>query len=158
MKLIDFERKGNVVRFYLGADDCNDYWGDDWNDAPYEHNAETVYDRYVSGYCDVAFPFDSLVLEPCNGTSNSHFSKDDMKKRVCPCVAVVAPEVAGENSSWRMEDYSYWAASGAEGVWRFYFNDHICDAIENGELVGGNPFAPCGTVLYARLCAPKQPE
>lgn len=40
MKIIDFERKGNLVRFYLGDDDLAEWWGDDWNDTPYEHNAE----------------------------------------------------------------------------------------------------------------------
>ena len=62
MKIIDFERKGNVVRFFLGADDCFDYWGDDWDDAPYDCNAGTVYSRFVTGRKDVSFPFDSLVL------------------------------------------------------------------------------------------------
>ena len=42
MKLIDFERKGNLVRLYLG-DDAN-FTGDDWDDYPYEHNASLVYD------------------------------------------------------------------------------------------------------------------
>lgn len=72
MKIIDFERKGNLVRFYLGDDDLVEWYGDDWNDTPYEHNAERVYfaDRYgfsrdeivssmiydmhtLSGYCDM---------------------------------------------------------------------------------------------------------
>ena len=34
MKLLDLERKGNVVRFFLGADDLEKWWGDDWDDAP----------------------------------------------------------------------------------------------------------------------------
>jgi hypothetical protein len=31
MKIIDFEKKGNVIRFYLGADDCvtKYYFGDE---------------------------------------------------------------------------------------------------------------------------------
>lgn len=68
MKIIDFERKGNLVRFYLGDDDLVEWYGDDWNDTPYEHNAERVYDEYIKGYCDMMFPFDDLVLEPCCGT------------------------------------------------------------------------------------------
>ena len=40
-EIIDFERKGNVVRFYLGKN--GEQWGDDWDDAPYEHNAGKVY-------------------------------------------------------------------------------------------------------------------
>ena len=57
MKIIDFSKKGNVVRFYLGEDNCKDYWGDDWNDFPYEHNAGCVYDEYIAGIVDIAFPF-----------------------------------------------------------------------------------------------------
>ena len=42
MKIIGWDRKGNVVRFALG-DDNLEYWsGDDWNDSPYEHNASTT--------------------------------------------------------------------------------------------------------------------
>ena len=44
MKILDFELKGNVIKFYLG--NCNDWWGDDWDDRPYEHNAGKVYDQY----------------------------------------------------------------------------------------------------------------
>ena len=37
MKIIDFAKKGNVVRFFLGKDDLKEWWGDDWDDCPYEH-------------------------------------------------------------------------------------------------------------------------
>ena len=118
-KIIDFERKGNVVRFYLGADDCTDYWGDDWNDAPYDCNAETVYDRFVTGTKDIAFPFDSLVLEPSNDYGiNCRYSKEDMKHRRVPCLIVVPKEVIGD--SWK-EQFKDWV--GADGVKKFYFGD-----------------------------------
>ena len=32
--VIDFETRGNVIRLYYGNDP--DYWGDDWDDKPYE--------------------------------------------------------------------------------------------------------------------------
>ena len=119
-KIIDFERKGNVVRFYLGADDCNDYWGDDWDDAPYEHNAEQVYDRYVTGVKDIAFPFDSLVLEPADDWSrNSYYSKEDMKSRRVPCLIVVPAEVVGDYSY--REQFKNWI--GSDGIKKFYFGD-----------------------------------
>lgn len=36
-KIIDFERNGNIVRFYLGdVNNSNGYYGDDWDDVPYE--------------------------------------------------------------------------------------------------------------------------
>ena len=61
-KIGDFEKRGNVVRFYLVEDDCNDYWGDDWDDAPYEHNAGKIYEEYVKKAIDIAFPLDYAVL------------------------------------------------------------------------------------------------
>lgn len=63
MKLLDLERKGNVVRFYLGADDLEKWWGDDWNDAPYEDNAGTVYEKFVSAEVDAAFPFNCSLSD-----------------------------------------------------------------------------------------------
>lgn len=77
MKIIDFEHYGNVIRLYLGADDCG-YWGDDWNDAPYEHNAGRVYEEYIQGYVEFAFPLKYDVCEACDGYFNSPFSKEDM--------------------------------------------------------------------------------
>lgn len=39
MKIIYWEKKGNVVRFYLCAADLKDWGGDDWSNTTYEHNA-----------------------------------------------------------------------------------------------------------------------
>ena len=125
MKIIDFERKGNVVRFYLGADDCFDYWGDDWNDAPYDCNAGTVYRDFVIGHKDMCFPFDDLVLEPCSGWQSPWYTKEDMKKRKVPCIIVV-PKKIHENG-W---DDSFSKFVGADGIQRFYFEDHM-DPDEN---------------------------
>lgn len=122
LKIIDFEKKGNVVRFYLGDRDCDDYWGDDWNDRPYEHNAGLVYDRFVVNTLDLAFPFDSLVLEPCDGTINSEHSKEDMKKKLVPCLLIVPPAIA-EDIGWRFDDFQYWV--GNAQALRIYFGDNI---------------------------------
>ena len=120
MKIIDFAKKGNVVRFFLGDDDCNDYWGDDWNDAPYDCNAGEVYDRYVKGHRDIAFPFDFMVLEPCDGVLNCCYCKEDMQKRRVPCIVAVLPEK--QDDSWHT-DFVYWAA--VDGVTRYYFGDKM---------------------------------
>lgn len=96
MKIIDFEHYGNVIRLYLGADDCKDYWGDDWNDAPYEHNAGRVYEEYIKGYVEFAFPLKYNVCEACDGYFNSPFSKQDMINRKIPCLTIFAsaePEI-----------------------------------------------------------------
>ena len=88
MKIIDFFRYGNTVRLYYGENDCNDYWGDDWDDAPYEHNAGQVYQRYIQGYVEFTFPLKYSVCEACNGYFNSPFSKEDMKNRKIPCITI----------------------------------------------------------------------
>ena len=114
LKVIDFDRKGNVVRLYLGVG--TDYWGDDWDDVPYEHNAGTVYDKYVRGYVDVAFPFNMLVREPSDDwTVNSRWSKDDMKKRKVPCIVIT-----DDNDSW---DDNFSTAMVDESSRKIYFGD-----------------------------------
>lgn len=90
-KIIDWKRKGHLVRFYLGDKDCTDYTGDDWDDRPYEHNAEMVYSEYIKAYLDMVFPFEFSVMEPADGHDNSTWSKDDMKAHKVPCI-VVAPK------------------------------------------------------------------
>ncbi len=94
LKIIDFAREGNVVRFYLGAADLKTWYGDDWNDAPYEHNAGTVYSRFVEKTLDVAFPYDWFVLEPCSELVNSSVCKDDMRERRVPML-VITDDVDG---------------------------------------------------------------
>lgn len=127
MKIIDFARKGNLVRFFLGADDCVDYTGDDWNDAPYDCNAENVYEEYVTGYRDIGFPFDSLVLEPCNGFLNTPYSKDDMKYRAVPCIVVVPEYLLNYPFSYEFDQgiFSYYAVSNNPDIKKFYFGDHM---------------------------------
>ena len=81
MKIIGWNRKGNVVRFALGKDDL-EYWsGDDWYDSPYEHNACTTPLFGTESYTDVAFRYRVSVLEPqddYNYNGNSPFSMDDL--------------------------------------------------------------------------------
>lgn len=88
MKIIDFFRYGNIFRLYCGEDDCNDYWGDDWDNVPYEHNAGGVYNRYIKGFAEFAFPLDFVITEPRDGYANSPYSKEDMKNRAVPCITI----------------------------------------------------------------------
>lgn len=123
MKIIDFEKKGNVVRFYLGKDDCDNYWGDDWNDEPYEYNAGSVYDEYIKGYLDVAFNFNYYVFEPCDDWKNDrlYFSKEDMKENKIPCIVAVPEELIGCSN----DRYIEWIGSNSEKIVKFYFNDKL---------------------------------
>lgn len=130
MKIIDFARKGNLVRFYLGEDDLENWWGDDWNDCPYECNAGIVYPRFVSTVVDIAFPFDSDVLEPCDGAydlghSGSGYTKEDMKTRRVPCIIIVPKEEAG----WGAWNYQQHVTNNK--VQKFYFGDQIDPSVNN---------------------------
>lgn len=121
MKIIDFEKRGNVIRFYCGKDDCDDYWGDDWNDRPYEHNAERVYSEYIEEYIDVAVDIDYHVMEPADDwryNNNTPFSKQDMKKRSVPCIIVVP-----NDDSYVSEEFNRYAVS--DNVDKIYFGDSI---------------------------------
>ena len=94
MKIIDFNCYGNVIRLYFGVDECEDYWGDDWDDAPYEHNAGRVYQEYIKGYVEYAFPLKYDVCEACYRYFNSPFSKEDMKNRKVACLTIsTEPEI-----------------------------------------------------------------
>ena len=121
MKIIDFTRKGNMVKFYLGAVDLETWYGDDWNDRPYEHNAGKVYDVFVSGERIIVFGWDDVVLEPSDGHNNSPYTKEDMIKRKVPCICVL-------QSKYLDEYEDYWAfseISGNANVIRFYFGDEM---------------------------------
>lgn len=120
MKIIDFERKGNLVRFYLGDDNLTEWYGDDWDDTPYECNAGEVYDEYVKGYRDVVFPFEDLVLEPSSGTCNSGWCKDDMRGRRVPCIIHVPEKVY--DYSWN-DSFDRWI--GSADVHKYYFGDQM---------------------------------
>lgn len=109
-----------MVRFFLGKDNDEEYGGDDWNDTPYESNAGSVYEQYVTGTVDLAFPFDALVLEPCSDVINSRYCKDDMKAGIVPCVIVVPTDLA--KNSWQTS-FDYWVSS--KDILKFYFNDRM---------------------------------
>lgn len=122
MKIIDFEKKGNIVRFYLGRNDLTSYYGDDWDDSPYDCNAGTVYEEYISGLMDVAFPFDSSVMEPCDDWhyTNCPWCKDDMRDRKVPCIIVVPKP--DERYSY-VDERSFSTYAGDDNVVKFYFED-----------------------------------
>ena len=134
MKIIDFDKKGNVVRFYFGNDYCDDYHGDDWNDYPYEHNSGIVYDDYIEGWLDIAFPFDYNILDPASDwhyDRNSPYCKNDFKACKAPCIVAIKEDKTGFG-----ED-SYSIALGDKNSTKIYFNDDVDETAEICEAFCG---------------------
>lgn len=132
LKILDAEIVGNVARFYLGDVDLDAWWGDDWDDVPYEHNAGSVYFEFVKAVCDVAWDLDHVVVEPCDGTINSPWCKDDMRARHVPVFAVLS--VGADR--WMYEGM-YGKVVGSDAATRVYMGDVVDTSGEMDCLFGG---------------------
>lgn len=79
----------NVLYF---TDNFENQWGDDWNDAPYEHNAGEPYEVTLDnpvreGYGHIkliAHEDDWHIKRPCDGCLNSQWSVEDINKGAVP--------------------------------------------------------------------------
>lgn len=126
MKIIDWEKEGNMVRFYLGENDCTDYHGDDWDDRPYSIEAGHVYDQFVKKHIDIAFPFDWLVVEPQDDwryeyeSNNREYCMNDFKERKLPFLIVV-PDGLYEPY---IQDFFSFVGADIPGVYKFYLGDN----------------------------------
>lgn len=96
-KIIDWScAYGNIIILYLGRANLLNWCGDDWDDAPYEHNAGSVYEYYYDRTVQlIVNPKKYSIIEACElrtskydaGTSeslNSDISKDDIKDGKSP--------------------------------------------------------------------------
>ena len=106
-EIIDWERKGNLVKFYLGKN--GEQWGDDWDDIPWECNAGRVYDKYVEGYKIIAIPFEYNIYEPQRSCS-----KRDLINRIVPCLVASKKSFISFQDAWEDEE-----------AIKFYFGDKI---------------------------------
>jgi hypothetical protein len=148
-KIIDFKVKGNAVRFYLGnkTDEWgwtnknykdrngntpdwlkpNDtYYGDDWDDVPYEHNAGKVYDEFVIGVRTYYVDYDWIIIEAKDGYKNSPYSKMDFVKRKIPCIIIIKGKTAKKYKDKNTMDF--WLneeLEKLEDVEKFYFGDFL---------------------------------
>lgn len=136
LKVLDAEIVGNVVRLYLGDVDLDEWWGDDWNDVPYEHNAGSVYFEFVKAVCDVAWDLDHVVVEPCDGQINSSWCKDDMRARRVPVFAVLS--VGADR--WMYEGM-YGKVVSNDAATRVYMGDVAEGIGETDFLFGGRVLA-----------------
>lgn len=67
--------------------------GDDWNDIPYEHNAEPPYDNYYIDGNKIPIELKTLYFElpyycylPCDNFLNSPYSVEDINKNKVPWI------------------------------------------------------------------------
>ena len=124
--VIDFETRGNVIRLYYGNDP--DYWGDDWNDRPYECNAERVYDEYVKAISEFGFDFSSWVLTAESDYRYSYgtpYSKEDFQKRKAPCLVIVS-----NYDEYSEPTYSEVIGDDSDNVLKIYYGDKKKDVEE----------------------------
>ena len=118
--IIDCQKKGNVVRFYLGNDP--EYCGNGWGKYPYEDNAEPVRKEYILGYKDISFPFNASVLEPSDRhRGESLYCRNDFKNGIVPCIIVADPIKAGDK--WSDGDFD--RVLGYKNVEKYYFGDYM---------------------------------
>ena len=141
MKIIDFKKKGNVIRFLLGEKEfkwgwtnfrltdartvlmpSKRYYGDDWNDISYEDNAGEVYHQFVKAAMDIYIPYDYLVLEPADSETRSGICKDDLAAKKYPCILIIPKELTEDNYS---TDYKYWATRADKEIIKVFFEDSI---------------------------------
>ena len=129
-KVIDFNKLGNVVRFYLGDKDLDNFYGDDWDDTPYEHNAGLVYDRFIKGYVDVAWDLDYVVCEPCDGTWNSGYCKNDFKKQNIP--VIVVRHLGKDEYMWAYDTFNRCLANADRKI---FIGTSLADIMENENVL-----------------------
>lgn len=120
-KLCYIVRYGKSATAFFTTNELKNQWGDDWNDAPYEHNAGDPYtwreymgERGIPEYeiKSVDFFYDGFVFPCDDGHYNSPWSVDDINAGRVPWVRLVGVSI---------EDFRIMA--GTE------LND-FCDAIE----------------------------
>lgn len=87
MKIIDYEVQGSNLMLCL-SDKADNYWGDDWDDCPYEHNAGPVYEEFVAKKVVLHFPWGTKLIEPNYNTINSPYTKEMIKENKIPCCII----------------------------------------------------------------------
>ena len=132
-KIIDWMKEGNVVRFFFGKKELDGWYGDDWDDRPYEHNAETVYSEFVEGYIDMAWPLDTVVKEPCEGYYNSPYCKDDFKLRNIPII--VTHKLVQDEYRWAYSDFQDCFTAATEKI---FMGDPVDTLEDKGTILEVN--------------------
>lgn len=70
---------------YFTTADLSEQWGDDWNDAPYEHNAGVPYDSNRDKcWTVIKVAFDADLNAPCYNCLNSEWSVEQINNGQIP--------------------------------------------------------------------------
>lgn len=104
MKIIGWLSKGNVVTFMLGKDDLNYWSGDDWNDAPYEHNACTYPMFGIEECVTIAFAMNKsvqLAADDREFRGNTPFSMNCFKERKIPIMFITDDDYDGPYTCYK---------------------------------------------------------
>lgn len=132
LKLIDVATKGNLIRLYFGEyDEKTKTWagatsadeqpyGDDWNDAPYEDNAGTVYDCFIKRIIDVFVKWEYEVTEPSAGR---HFSREELFDMKAPFISIIT-------------NPNYWYDDNKKGAINICAQDSLTDILDKLPDVG----------------------
>ena len=95
----------SIILYFTALDDVTKQWGDDWDDAPYEHNAGTPYEYDYSqpeqgvengrgiypeiGIFKMIVDGGYNILTPRTNQLNSPYSVEDINRGVVPWLTIV---------------------------------------------------------------------
>lgn len=128
LKIIDLWGKGNTLRFVLGDPDVNDYYGDDWDDAPWTLNCGEVYEEFIKGYSTIYFNYDAIVRQPDD--DDNYCCRDDFKKRLLPCLVVVPPQYVSDYNLCGFNSLVRESKKPNSPIIAIYFNDKRTDVLK----------------------------
>lgn len=104
--LIDMCQRGNAIRLYFGGA-LEVITGDDWDDVPYESNADIVYPEFVDYYIDVLIPFYWRITDYAGELdmyTNSRYCRNDFKKGEIAILWCIDQNYERENVYFYMGD------------------------------------------------------
>jgi hypothetical protein len=86
MRLCYVEPIYSVAVLWFTSAPLDKQWGDDWNDAPYEHNAGNPYKWDGDGkeYHLLRLIVETELSDPCHNFCNSPYSVEDINNKIRP--------------------------------------------------------------------------
>ena len=89
---VDQEDEYSSITTLYFTNDMEKQWGDDWEDAPYEHNAEPPYENETDIYSIIIEHCFSDICTPMKGYSNSPYSVKDINEGIVPWITIPRKE------------------------------------------------------------------